>query len=465
MANRRTEWTNAWESALAAEFAAGATTITVADASALNVPCYVVIEPEVTAQREYVYVSEKNTDVLTVTERNLAGSAGDVDHPNGAVIRTVALAQGFTDLHDRIDAGDSALANHEAAPDPHTVYLPVTGARSMAGALDMGGNSITNADIDGSQLSGTVDVALLDGVVDEANLPSLDYLPLAGGTLTGFLTLHSAPTADLHASTKKYVDDQVGAISTHWDDISGKPSTFTPSSHNHDAGDITSGTLSISRIPSSTSVTSTSTSTVATSSAVKTAYDKGNHSHPYASSSHTHNYASSSHTHSTYLAKTGGTMTGQLTTNGNIEMNGAIYMDNQRWEWRNIYWVNNSAYGSLRPYGTGSSHRIYAHSSSRKIKSNFAPLEGSWDKVKRLAGAAFTYDSPSPSPDDPEKTVQKRNIGFVAEDVYEVEPLTTVEPDADGYVLTMSEDGIVAHLTVALAEALDRIEQLETALA
>lgn len=32
-------------------------------------------------------------------------------------------------------------------------------------------------------------------------------LNLAGGTLSGFLTLHAAPTADLHASTKKYVDD------------------------------------------------------------------------------------------------------------------------------------------------------------------------------------------------------------------------------------------------------------------
>lgn len=34
-----------------------------------------------------------------------------------------------------------------------------------------------------------------------------DYLPLAGGTMTGFITLHADPTADSHASTKKYVDD------------------------------------------------------------------------------------------------------------------------------------------------------------------------------------------------------------------------------------------------------------------
>jgi len=33
------------------------------------------------------------------------------------------------------------------------------------------------------------------------------YLPLAGGTLTGALTLAAAPTSSLQAATKKYVDD------------------------------------------------------------------------------------------------------------------------------------------------------------------------------------------------------------------------------------------------------------------
>ena len=36
------------------------------------------------------------------------------------------------------------------------------------------------------------------------------YLPLSGGTMTGALTLSGAPTADLHAATKKYVDDNKG---------------------------------------------------------------------------------------------------------------------------------------------------------------------------------------------------------------------------------------------------------------
>ena len=38
------------------------------------------------------------------------------------------------------------------------------------------------------------------------------YLAKAGGTMTGFITLHAAPTADMHAATKKYADDKVAAL-------------------------------------------------------------------------------------------------------------------------------------------------------------------------------------------------------------------------------------------------------------
>ena len=37
------------------------------------------------------------------------------------------------------------------------------------------------------------------------------YLQLAGGTMTGMLTLSGAPTSDLQAATKKYVDDKAGS--------------------------------------------------------------------------------------------------------------------------------------------------------------------------------------------------------------------------------------------------------------
>lgn len=47
------------------------------------------------------------------------------------------------------------------------------------------------------------------------------YLPLAGGTVTGPLSVQ-APSADGHAATKKYVDDMVGDIAYMLDSINGE---------------------------------------------------------------------------------------------------------------------------------------------------------------------------------------------------------------------------------------------------
>jgi hypothetical protein len=50
----------------------------------------------------------------------------------------------------------------------------------------------------------------------DANVANLvadlaDYVPLAGGTMTGYLTLNADPESDLQAATKQYVDDAVAA--------------------------------------------------------------------------------------------------------------------------------------------------------------------------------------------------------------------------------------------------------------
>lgn len=53
--------------------------------------------------------------------------------------------------------------------------------------------------------AGAVKWVATDGT-DFFTAEEIDYLPLAGGTLTGALTLSGAPTADLHAATKAYAD-------------------------------------------------------------------------------------------------------------------------------------------------------------------------------------------------------------------------------------------------------------------
>lgn len=73
---------------------------------------------------------------------------------------------------------------------------------------------------------------------------------------TGGLSVGDATNGYKDLATKEYVDNKTFTVS--WDDVSGKPNTFTPSSHNHSAGDINSGTLDIARIPTGTSNTTVS---------------------------------------------------------------------------------------------------------------------------------------------------------------------------------------------------------------
>lgn len=73
---------------------------------------------------------------------------------------------------------------------------------------------------------------------------------------TGGLSVGDATNGYKDLATKEYVDNKTFTVS--WNDVSGKPTTFTPTSHNHSAADINSGTLDIARIPTGTSSTTVS---------------------------------------------------------------------------------------------------------------------------------------------------------------------------------------------------------------
>lgn len=52
-----------------------------------------------------------------------------------------------------------------------------------------------------------------------------------------------------HASGVLTVGEYAGLTSIDWSDVTGKPSTFPPSSHTHDASDLVSGLVAIGRLP------------------------------------------------------------------------------------------------------------------------------------------------------------------------------------------------------------------------
>lgn len=67
------------------------------------------------------------------------------------------------------------------------------------------------------------------------------YLPLTGGTLTGKLKLSGAPTEDMDAATKKYVDDSVASAGSGPTQYTGTllASGWAADSHGYQAQTIT----------------------------------------------------------------------------------------------------------------------------------------------------------------------------------------------------------------------------------
>lgn len=242
-------------------------------------------------------------DSYTQTETNLASAVSSKHtHSNKAVIDKIT--QAMLDTWDTVSGKAAAVHKHVKAditdfpaslknPTALTLKLNGTAAATYDGSAakevnvtpagigaavsdhvhtsinDSGDGKPTTFAYSKSGLETTSWVAAWSGkelrAISPANLLKTigaaaashthSYLPLAGGTLTGNLTLKGAPTADLMAATKKYVDDLAAskgagdmlktvydtdgdgivdkAEAVPWSGVTGKPSTFAPSSHTH----------------------------------------------------------------------------------------------------------------------------------------------------------------------------------------------------------------------------------------
>lgn len=86
-------------------------------------------------------------------------------------------------------------------------YFSLNIAMSIGFGLSSG--VVSSCVLDNNNEWGTIAVGIPneDDIQTEINGIVANYLPLSGGTLTGSLTLNGAPTSNLEAATKKYVDD------------------------------------------------------------------------------------------------------------------------------------------------------------------------------------------------------------------------------------------------------------------
>jgi len=116
MTDQETTLANAFATTLSAEMGPTDLTANVVSIGTLTTPCYLVIDMEDDAKREYILFDGTfgATSFVTtnVNKRYLAGSAAasNITHAIGANVQSVATQQHFEDLNDRIDVNDAALA-------------------------------------------------------------------------------------------------------------------------------------------------------------------------------------------------------------------------------------------------------------------------------------------------------------------------------------------------------------------
>jgi hypothetical protein len=112
------------------------------------------------------------------------------------LLRVCAYPYRLTQGYDAVELGWAIASSGGTEFTRHAVQSRIAGTVSY----DPTGNA-TRIDLDGSGKFKIV-------IGDELD----DYLLKAGGTLTGALTLAGAPTLDLHATTKLYVDSLVNSL-------------------------------------------------------------------------------------------------------------------------------------------------------------------------------------------------------------------------------------------------------------
>ena len=183
---------NAFETTLSSTFGASDTTATVASTSGLPSPCYLVIEPDSSTQREYIFFDGTFTSTQLVTSttdnRYLTGSAAasGLSHPQNSKVRMVPVQQLFEDIFDALGQVVDVTYSSGTAGSP-----------KLAANLDANNNKITNLTTPaagGDAANKTYVDAQAVTLLDEDNMAS-----------------NSNTQAATQQSIKAYVDTEVSA--------------------------------------------------------------------------------------------------------------------------------------------------------------------------------------------------------------------------------------------------------------
>lgn len=168
-----------------------------------------------------------NAQDLEAKQDKLVGTAGQVVgfDSSGNAIAQEAPEGGVLSFNGRAGAvvpqeGDYNAEMVGAVPEERTVNGKALSTDITLTADDIGARSNTwmpTAEDVGARPSTWMPTADDIGAMTQLQADA-KYLPFTGGVLTGSLTLSGAPTADLHAATKAYVDGSIqSAILDSWE--------------------------------------------------------------------------------------------------------------------------------------------------------------------------------------------------------------------------------------------------------
>ena len=186
MTAQETNLLNAFETTLTATAGASDLTFTVnsvtdSASNTLAAPCYLVINPDSSTNREVVEITSINTGTKTLTcsaigKRYLAGSAASsgLSHASGSTVRMSPVQQHIEDLNDRVDtiineAGTAVNTSLFLDEDDMSTDSATKGVtqQSVKAYVDA---QVTAQDLDVISDSGTIDIDL-----------DSDSLTVAGG--------------------------------------------------------------------------------------------------------------------------------------------------------------------------------------------------------------------------------------------------------------------------------------------
>ncbi|HEX3047200.1 MAG TPA: hypothetical protein VHY08_20770 [Bacillota bacterium] len=165
-----------------------------------------------------------NTDFTLEDENSrLSSEAGKAVYTSIRIInpsyQTGDLFFTYKTVGDFVEASDinetnSLISSHTMdTNNPHHVTASQIGLGNVENTAISTWPGSANLTTLGTITTGTWNAGnvIIDGnqVWHAGNLNPSDYLSLAGGTMTGAITLAGPPTADLQPATKKYVDDSI----------------------------------------------------------------------------------------------------------------------------------------------------------------------------------------------------------------------------------------------------------------